>query len=245
LYSRLRRELGTYDIWKTDLRRRSEEPVTTAPGMETGEAWVPGGRSVVYAAASAGGVPNLFHKDLGTGVERRLLTHARFQFPNDVTADGAEVIYQQRVDAGTWDLLSIAISGSQTPRPLFASAASEFGARLSPEGSRMAFMSDESGRTQVYLSPVPVTGAKVQASTDGGVQPRWRRDGRELYYLSGDRKLMAVTVDAAGTPGAPRPLFDAPTWIDFDVARDGRFVAVVAHVVAAEQPLSVIVNWAR
>jgi serine/threonine protein kinase/Tol biopolymer transport system component len=245
LFARLRPELGTYDIWRTDLTRGSEEPMTSAPGMETGEAWVPGGRAIVYAAALRGRAPNLFHKDLVTGAERQLMTAPRFQFPNDVSADGSLVVYQQRTEAGTWDLLAVPIGGSQTPTPLFASAASESGARLAPGGTRMSFTSDESGRTQIYVSPFPVTGVKVQASVAGGTLARWRRDGRELYFISPDRKLMAAAIDAAGLPGPPRVLFDVPRWIDFDVARDGRFIAVVTQVVASEQPLAVIVNWGR
>ena len=96
-----------------------------------------------------------------------------------------------------------------------------------------------------WLAPFPVTGAKVQASVAGGTQARWRRDGRELYFISLDKKLMAAAIDASGVPGPPRVLFDVPRWIDFDVAGDGRFVAVVTQVIAAEQPLAVIVNWRR
>ena len=245
LFARLRPELGTYDIWKTDLQRGSEEPMTLSPGMETGEAWVPGGRAIVYAAARGGKAPNLFYKDLVTGAERQLMSVSRFQYPNDVSADASQVVYQQRVEAGTWDLMLIPIGGSQTPTPLFASPASEAGARLAPLGARMSFVSDESGRPQVYVSPFPVTGAKVQASVGGGALARWRRDGRELYFISPDRKLMAAPIDASGLPGPPRVLFDVPRWNDFDVARDGRFIAVVTQVVGAEQPLAVIVNWGR
>jgi Tol biopolymer transport system component len=245
LFARMRPELGTFDIWRRDLARGSEEPMTSSPGMETGEAWVPGGRAIVYAAAQGGNAPNLFHKDLTTGAERRLMSARRFQYPNDVSADSAQVVFQQRVEAGTWDLMAIPIGGSPTPTPLFTSAASEGGARLAPGGARMSFASDESGRPQIYVSPFPVTGAKVQASVAGGTQARWRRDGRELYFISPDKKLMAAAIDAGGVPGQPRVLFDVPRWIDFDVARDGRFVAVVTQVIAAEQPLAVIVNWRR
>jgi hypothetical protein len=99
---------------------------------------------------------------------------------------------------------------------------------------------------RVYVSPFPVTGAKVQASVAGGTQARWRRDGRELYFISLDKKLMAAAIDASGVPGPPRVLFDVPRWIPTsDVAGDGRFVAVVTQVIAAEQPRPVIVNWRR
>ena len=244
LFARLRPELGTYDIWRTDLARLSEQPVTTSPAMETGEAWVPGGRAVVYTSAKDG-PPNLHHKDLITGVERRLTTMTRFHFPNDVTADGTQVIYQDRTGAASWDLMAISIADPKEPTPLFASAADETGARVAPGGTQLSFASTESDRQQVYVSPFPVTGAKTQVSRAGGNNARWRRDGRELYFLSRDRMLMAAPIDAAGVPGPPRTLFDVRAWLDYDVARDGRFIAIVSQVVGAEKPLAVILNWRK
>jgi len=242
LFTRTRPELGTRDIWSTSLSRPSETPVTSAAGMETGEVWVPGGRAIVYAAAQ-GGTPNLFHKDLATGVQRRLLTDPRFQYPNAVSADGLHVIYQQRTALGNWDLMLVSIADPTRVTRLFGSDASESEARLTPDGTRMSYSSNVSGRAQVYVSPFPVTGAPLAVSTAGGSQARWRRDGRELYFISPDRTLMAAPIDAAGVPGTPRALFDVSAWLDYDVARDGRFIAVVSEVVGAEQPLAVIVNW--
>jgi Tol biopolymer transport system component len=243
LFSRYRTELGTRDIWKTDLSRPSNEtPVTTSPGMETGEAWLPGARAVVYAAAQ-GGPPNLFYKDLATGVERRLLTSPRFQFPNDVSADGSQVIYQQRTELGNFDLMLVSIADPSRVSPLIATASSEDDARLAPGGTRMSFSSDESGRREVYVTAFPGVGVKTAVSSGGGSTARWRRDGRELYFISSDGKLMAAPIDAAGVPGPPRPLFNVAAWLDYDVAHDGRIVAVVLQVVGADQPLGVIVNW--
>ena len=243
LFERLRPELGNFDIWKIDVAKGSEEPVTRTPEMENGPAWVPGGRAVVYSAAR-GGPPNVHHKDLASGVERRLTTPMNFQVSNDVSADGS-LIYQQRTEAGTFDLMSISIVDPREPRPVIASAASEYNARLQPGGGRMSYTSDKSGRAEIYLSPFPATGVEIPVSTAGGTAARWRRDGRELYFLSRDRTLMAVPIDAAGTPGAARVLFDARTWFDYDVARDGRFIAVVTQKVGAEQPLAVILNWRK
>jgi Tol biopolymer transport system component len=243
LFTRSRPELGTRDIWKTDLSRPGNEtPVTTSPGMETGEVWLPGAGAVVFAAGQ-GDPPNLFHKDLVTGAERRLLTSPRFQFPNDVSADGSQVIYQQRTELGNFDLMRVPIADPAGVSPLVDTASSEWDARLAPGGTRMSFTSDESGRAQVYVTAFPDAGVRTAVSTAGGSLGRWSRDGRELYFIAGDRKLMAVPIDASGVPGAARVLFNAPGWLDYDVARDGRLVAVVVEVVGAEQPLAVIVNW--
>ena len=242
LFSRSRPELGTYDIWTTDLARATERRVTDSPGMETGETWLPGGQGLVYAAAE-GGVPNLFRRDLATGQEQRLLTSPQFQFPNDVTADGATVIYQQRTTLGNWDLMRVPLADPSRASALLASSSSETNARLSPDGTRVSFSSDQAGRPRVYVSAFPPAGAPTTVSPDGGGRARWRRDGLELYYLSPTRQLMAVAIDGAGKAGAPRALFDAANWIDFDVARDGRFIAVVATATAGARPLTVIANW--
>ena len=243
LFTRVRPELGTRDIWSTDLARSSEKPVTTSPGMETGEVWLPGARAIVYAAAQ-GGPPNLHHKDLNTGVERRLLTASRFQFPNDVSTDGSQVVYQQRTELGTFDLMLVSIADPSRVTPLIASDANESEARVAPGGAHMSFISNESGRSQVYLTSFPAVGERKSISTSGGSVARWRRDGHELYFISGSRELMAVPISASGVPGTPRALFPVKDWLDYDVAKDGRFIAVVSQKVTGEQPLAVIVNWA-
>jgi len=243
LFTRIRPELGTRDIWKTDLSRPSSEmPVTTSPGMETGEVWMPGAGAVVFAAGQ-GGPPNLFHKDLATGAERRLLTSPRFQYPNAVSADGSQIIYQQRTELGDFDLMLASIADSSRVAPLVATAANEYDARLAPGGTHLSYTSDESGRSQVYVTAFPNVGLKKAVSPAGGFFARWRRDGRELYFISSDRKLMAAPIDASGVPGHARVLFDAGGWLDYDVTRDGRIVAVVAELVGAEQPLAVFANW--
>jgi len=242
LFSIRRLNAGAHDIGRIDLTRGGEDRITTSPRMDTGEVWHPGGRAVLYAAAIEG-PPNLMYQDLATGRERQLMSHPLFQFPNDVTADGAVVIYQQRTARGTWDLLTLPIENPKEPTPLFASEFSEHSARLAPGGGRMAFTSDESGRPRVYVTPFPSGGARRPVAPLGGSRARWRRDGRGLYFISPDRKLVAVSIDSAGEPGAPRVLFDVSTWLDYDVARDGRFIAIVSQVVGAEQPLAAIVNW--
>ena len=243
LSTRLRPELGTYDIWATDLSRPSERRVTSSPGTENYPVWLPHSRAIVYAAAR-GGAPNLFYKDLTTGDERRLLS-GLFQVPTDVSANGSQIIYNQRSELGNWDVMLVSVDDTSRVSPLFASPFSEIDGRLAQGGARMSLTSDESGRAQVYVSPFPVTGTKtaVSTATTGGHTARWRRDGRELYFRSRAGQLMAAPIDASGMPGTPRALFDAKAWLDYDVAKDGRFIAIVSQKVAGEQPLAVIVNW--
>jgi eukaryotic-like serine/threonine-protein kinase len=246
LFSRLRPELGTFAIWTTTMARGSETPLTSEPGMETGEVWLPGLQSIVMAAARRGGPPNLVLRDLVSGKDRPLVQSPRFHFSTDVTPDGTTVAFQQRTERGNWDLMQVRVQEPGKVEPIFASGASETDLRFAPTGGRLAFVSDESGRPEVYVAPFPPTAAKTMVSSGGGYAPRWRRDGREVYYMSPSGMLMVATVTGDGQPGNPKPLIPAGTWSGFDVMDDGsRFVAIARESVGNEQPLTVLLNWQR
>ena len=123
---------------------------------------------------------------------------------------------------------------------------------FSPDGTWVAFNSDDSGTQQVYLISRQPTDQKRQITTDGGVQPRWRRDGKELYYLALDGKLMAVDIRIDGRieSGVPLPLFDTKLRVDvirdqFAVTADGqRFLIQVPVAQGSPTPITVVVNWA-
>ena len=119
--------------------------------------------------------------------------------------------------------------------------------RFSPDGRYYSFISLESGRQEVYVSAV-AGGAKTAVSNGGARRARWSRDGRELFYLSADRRLVAVPLRTVPSLelGTPVTLFalGSRTWVDFDVSPDGkRFLAIVPEIVADEQPLTAILNW--
>jgi eukaryotic-like serine/threonine-protein kinase len=123
-------------------------------------------------------------------------------------------------------------------------------AQFSPEGKWMAYVSDETGGPQIYVQSFPTLGGKWQISTDGGTQPRWRRDGKELFYLAPDRKLMAVTVKTGDTfeRETPRPLFQtALSLVDlrqtYAVSADGRRFLLNTPVETASSPMTIVLNW--
>jgi Tol biopolymer transport system component len=217
--------------------------------------WQPDGKGILFAQGRSGGVLNLARKRLDTAVEDQLLPAGGQQRrPSDVSPDGRTLLFTERSDRGTVNLVTLPLAGPATPSPLFASRFNETDPRSSPDGRAMAFISDESGQFEVYVASFPPTGAKVPVSTGlapGGDLPggaRWSHDGRELYHISADRRLMAVPVRL--TPmldvGSPAPLFalSGRAWADFAVSADGtRFLAVVPQSFAGEQPLTVIANW--
>ena len=143
------------------------------------------------------------------------------------------------------------------PAPLVVTPADESHGQFSPDGRWLAYHSDDSGRTEVYVqeflpgSPPSLASEREQLSTAGGNKPRWSPTGDELYYLSPDNQLMAVSVTASETvlePGVPEALFDlprvAPTFFSYDVGTDGRFLMAVTDVLADGQASAVaVLDW--
>jgi eukaryotic-like serine/threonine-protein kinase len=248
VFNRREPRLGTGDMWVTDLARGVETRLTSDPGSESAFAWFPTNRALVFAA-DRGGPPHLFRKDLQTGKEDELTPVSTYQEPLDVSPDGQWIAFERRTDRGTNDIDKLPLAGGGKPSPLLDSRFDEIDLRFSPDGRSIAFVSDESGRYEVYVAPFPFTGAKTRVSTGGAVQPRWSRDGRELFYQTFDQHLVAVSVRT--TPvlelGSPTPLFSFDgrrAWSNFDVSLDGkRFLAITRQLFADEQPLSVVLNW--
>ena len=130
----------------------------------------------------------------------------------------------------------------------------ESNANFSPDGHFIAHVSNESGRNEVYVAPFPGAGGKWQVSVDGGSIPNWRRDGRELFFMSPDSRLMAVDVELGPTfrAGVPKPLFEVPGWAGtptggagrYAVSRDGkRFLFSVLSNATESSPITVVLNW--
>jgi hypothetical protein len=168
-------------------------------------------------------------------------------FAQDFSPDGKTLVYAERTDF--FHLWTMPLSGTGKPAPFLQGPFEKDQARFSPDGRYISMITDESGRSEAYVTAFPGPGERIRVSTGGAQSPRWSRDGRELFYLSGDRRLMSVAVRTAPSLelGSPRPLFELKgksSWSTFDVSPDGkRFLAVVPEVVANELPLSVIANW--
>jgi hypothetical protein len=173
--------------------------------------------------------------------------------PVDWSHDGRFLIAQMDVDPTLKtrnDIWVIPLSGDQKPFPYLQSEFAERRAKLSPNGRWMAYVSDESKQDEVYVQDFPNPGEKWPVSTNGGDYPIWSRDGRELYFIAADQKLMAVEVKGGARfeAGVPKPLFDTrlgnlrgDQW--FDVTTDGRFLIPTLLEQSAVAPLTVVLNW--
>jgi len=192
----------------------------------------------------------------GVGGEEVLLADDGDSIPSSWSPDGRFLLYD-RVGLNA-DMWLLPLSGERKPFPFLRTPANEFDGHFSPDGRWIAYRSDESGRSEVYVAPFSgaggASGTKRQVSTSGGVYPRWRKDGREIFYVTPppDATLMAAAVSARGTAfdvGAVERLFDVRLpgtqgWF-YDVSPDGRrfLVNMAPEVTTAPAPITVVVNW--
>jgi hypothetical protein len=210
-----------------------------------------------FRLAGANGPPDIYQKrvDGRSGPEVRLALDG-VQQPDDVSPDGRFLVYVDANRATIRDLWVLPLSLPAPPRPYLRTSAVEQDARVSPDSHWIAFVSTESGKAEVYVAPADNPGAKQRVSADGGLAPRWRRDGRELVYVDLTDTIMAVEVmNGAGMrTGQARPLFSAGHLARgpgggfgepyYDVAPDGQSFLVnrVVHDPALE-PITVVLNW--
>ena len=234
---------GTFDLWRLDLGRGVDMRLTSDPGNEIGALWVPGRRAIVYARGTP---PNVVIRDESTESESTLTPRTEFQEAQDITPDGQWLAYTQRKSSGTFGLFVVRLAegADRTPSDAYDSPFNHGTARFSPDGHSLAFSAADSGHAEIYVAPFPAAGRKERVSTNGGASPRWSRDGRELFYLS-NGALMAAPMTAGRPAGAPVVVFTMPGagLTDYDVAPDGRFLAIVPETFANQQPMTVIVNW--
>ena len=185
------------------------------------------------------------------GLER-LTTSEYTQAPNSWSPDGQQLAYIE-INPTTGIDIWVLRMGDRKPRPFLRTPFSESAPQFSPDGRWLTYVSDESGRSEIYVQPYPGPGGKWQISTEGGTEPVWNRNGRELFYRSGD-KMMAVEV--TGQPGfaagKPRLLFEGKylptplTFPNYDVSPDGqRFLMLkpIEQSQAAPTQINVVLNW--
>jgi Tol biopolymer transport system component len=249
---------GTRDVWVTDVARGIPTRFTFSSAQDIGPVWAPDGRRLAFGSDRANAnVLDIYIKDSrGAGEEEMLLKGGR---PTHWSADGRYLLYEHSEAQTRMDLwVAPLTTGDRKPFPYLATPFDERQGQFSPDGHWIAYASDEGSPSQyqVFVQSFPTGAGKFQVSTGaGGAQPRWRRDGKEIFYLSADGKLMAVGVETspAFQPGAPRALFDPRTmgialvpWMNYDVSPDGkRFLAssTATGENAASAPITVVLNW--
>jgi eukaryotic-like serine/threonine-protein kinase len=237
------------DIWVRELARGISTRFTFDPSFDTHPAWAPDGSRIVFASNRAGTMDLYIKDSRGAGQEQLLLTTEHPKYPTDWGAGGRLVVYYE-VDSKTQrDLWIVPPDGDRRPVLFLKTGFNERDGAFSPDSRWIAYASDESGRYEIYVQPYPATGAKRQVSREGGVKPRWRRDGKEMYWLEEGGMLVAAPVDLGDgfRPGLTQRLF--PTGIVtandyFDVSLDGkRFLIPLSAEEAESTPLTLLQNW--
>jgi Tol biopolymer transport system component len=254
------------DIWVTDLSRSTTSRFTFDASQENSSPiWSSDGTRIVYGSIR-NGKSGLYQKMANNaGAEERLVES---NGTNDTTLpvswspDGSSIVYEVTDPKTAQDLWVLPSSGDRKPFPLLHMPFNESHGQISPDGKWFAYHSNETGRGEVYVQPFPSGAGKWQISTNGGQFARWRRDGRELFYMSeaSGGKMMAVDIKPSGSTleaGTPKELFDSPyinlahpggPYHTYAVSADGqRFL--IPHPPSGDtgnltMPIAVVMNWA-
>ena len=242
------------DVWIVDLARAVSRRLTFDPGDDSHPVWSPDGSRIAYQSLRSAEPGIRTAPAIGGAGEELLLKFVRpvtVGYPTDWSHDGRFIAYMQGAsgDSNAWVL---PVSGDRKPLPVAATPFIEDAPTFSPDGRWIAYTSNESGQFQVYVERFPVSAGKYQVSQNGGGQPRWRGDGRELFFIARDSMMMAAAIDTsrsfeAGVPLALFPSRSAGTVqarSQYAVTKDGkRFLIPALPQTATSAPLTVVVNW--
>jgi serine/threonine protein kinase/Tol biopolymer transport system component len=238
------RDRGTSDVWMIDLETGRRRKLTVDTEDHPGAAWAPDGKSVIVNTPDVGGMIRIAID--GTASER-ILADSDYQWP--LSAWGGVLLYQPNT---RFDILALQLTGDRASTEFIATKAFETNAEFSPDGRLVVYTSDETGRLEIFVAAYPQPGARWQVSQDGGAEPRWSRDGRELFYMDQENYLVSVAVErsAAGfETGASRRLFQfhgaGGAW-RYDVSSDGnRFLVTAPLEDDLASPVTLITDWTR
>jgi len=252
---------GNPDIWLFDVDRGRPLRLTSDPAIQISAIWSPDSSRVTFQSHQDG-PGDLYDLPVsGAHDAPRLLFREpegnSGTFPNDWSPDGSVLLFQTFDRNTRFDIWAAPQQGDRKPFPVVRTQFDEKDAQFSPDGKWFAYSSDESGRMEIYAQRFPGPGGKIAISTSGGAQARWRRDGKELFYLAPDSRLMSVPISWSNDtldPGAPVPLFTTHVGSvaqgiarpQFAVTADGqRFLLNTLSDEANLSPITVVVNWAR
>jgi Tol biopolymer transport system component/predicted Ser/Thr protein kinase len=239
----------TPDIWLVDMMRHTSTRFTSDPGSERNPIWSPDDSQIAFSSG------NRILQKISSGAEKEqvLLVSDSAVRTNDWSADGKLILYSRQDPKTRWDLWVLPLDGDRKPRPYLQSEFNETHGQFSPDGHWVAYDSDESGRQEVYVQQFPAAGGKWQISSAGGSEPKWRRDGKELFFLGADRGVMAVDIKTSPRfeAGIPRGLFQHAsismndyTAYYFAPAADGqRFLMLSTPQGTEDAPITVVLNW--
>ena len=249
---------GNRDVWLLETTRGVLSRFTSENAANSGPRWSPNGQQVVFNS-NRSGVFDLYVKSMASAEgDELLLATPQNKSVTDWSLDGRFILFRSVDPTMSHDLWALPLEGDKKPFPVVRTRFVEPYGQFSPDGQWVAYQSNESGRAEVYVQPFPGPGAKIKVSTNGGAQMRWRRDGKELFYLALDGHLMAVPIRASRKeglePGEPVALFAAKVGEvvpllsgynqSYDLSSNGqRFLMNTITEAVGAPPIEVILNW--
>jgi serine/threonine-protein kinase len=247
---------GLLAIWIYEFARNTLTRLTFGPGSSSTPLWTPDGRRVIYNTRSPS--PSFRSKLAdGSGKEDTLYSK-EFDDPGatpiSVSPDGKALLFSAYSAAGKQAIHALSLDGSDTIQPFLQTPANLNGSHFSPDGRWVAYTTDESGRREVCVQPFPIAPGKWLISTEGGQYSRWARNGREIFFVSGDQLNQLMSVDVETHPGfragTPHPLFSTNGYLaagNYDVASDGQHFLMIKQEDTLTNPkeLNVILNWSE
>lgn len=249
-----RGDTGAQDIWLIAFSSGIETRFTFDPGMDFDPAWSPDGKYIAFSSNRAGNSDLYRHASDGSGEDELLFQSDHRKVVTDWSRDGRSLLFHDTDPKTKRDLWVLPMDGAPAERKPVSVLRSEFDerdARFSPDGRWIAYMSDESGRNEIYVRSFPAgIGGKWMISQGGGLLAAWRGDSKELFYISSDGTIMAVPISATGAGfqhGLPVALFKGPvTPMGWDVSADGKKFLLAMPIPEAKQaPFTVVLNWLK
>jgi len=243
------------DLWLVDLPRRNLSRLTFDLNEEFSPRWTPDGRRLFYGFSEVGGDPEIYVMPAdGGGTPEPVLAGGRVAvFPSSIAPDGRTLAYIEAVTNENVDIWVLPLNGDRRPIPFVKTPFNEFGPEFSPDGRFLAYVSNESGRFEVYVRPFPGPGPKRQVSVGGGTSLVWSKSGSELFYRNGDAVMAAaITAGPEFSSAAPRTLFRGeyeeparPDWPrNYDVMPDGKqFLMIKPDSDGRPTRAQAVFNW--
>jgi eukaryotic-like serine/threonine-protein kinase len=245
----------TFDLWRLDFARGTPSRLTFHPSHDFFPLWSPDGARIAFGSLREP-PPQLYELNANSaGTEKLLLKTNLPKSPSGWSSDGRLLFYDSTDPETGGDIWALPLVGKPEPYPVVRTASDEHYGTLSPDGRWLAYISNETGAYEMYVEAFPATGFKRQVSTQGGFEPQWRRDGKELFYLAPNQTLMAVGVKSNPTTlevTAPEALFATRIkWMEIQAvahhyapAPDGqKFLIISATDEARSVPVTIELNW--